>query len=139
MKYHVIQGDWLKLGEYARPIREAVFVQEQGVPAELEYDDRDALFHHVVVFVEDIPVATGRVDSEGKIGRVAVLSAYRREGLGRVVMDALESMAQSLGLKTAVVHAQIAALRFYEKLDYVSAGSEFMEADMPHQRMIKNL
>ncbi|MFQ5587380.1 MAG: GNAT family N-acetyltransferase [Nitrospiria bacterium] len=139
MIYRTVQGCWETLGEAARRVREAVFIKEQGVPTHLEHDGRDSRHHHAVVFVNDIPAATGRLDSEGRIGRVAVLSAYRRHRLGTMIMQHLEAKAQSAGLTEVMVHAQAAVIPFYEALGYVAAGDTFMEAGIFHQRMIKRL
>ncbi len=122
-------------------IRKAVFVVEQKVPQEIEYDDRDALCQHVLIRVDGRPAATGRIDIEkqGKVGRVAVLSSLRQHNLGRQVMDALEQIARDAELPKIWFHAQTSAVGFYQKLGYKIIGSEFLEAGIVHQKMEKNI
>ncbi len=122
-------------------IRKAVFVIEQKVPQEIEYDDRDALCQHVLIRVDGRPAATGRIDIEkqGKVGRVAVLSSLRQHNLGRQVMDALEQIARDAELPKIWFHAQTSAVGFYQKLGYKIIGSEFLEAGIVHQKMEKNI
>jgi len=122
-------------------IRKAVFVNEQKVPQEIEYDDRDELCQHVLIRVDGRPAATGRIDIEkqGKVGRVAVLSSLRQHNLGRQVMDALEQIARDAELPKIWFHAQTSAVGFYQKLGYKIIGSEFLEAGIVHQKMEKNI
>jgi len=122
-------------------IRAAVFVQEQQVPVEMELDDRDPLCLHVLALANDMGIGTGRIDLEqaGKIGRVAVLKAYRHQGVGRQLMSALEQVAQQQGLETVWLHAQVSALSFYQKLGYIAEGDGFIEANIPHQTMRKRV
>ena len=122
-------------------VRVMVFVEEQRVPVDIEMDDRDAHCTHVLARHKGKPVGTGRVDIEkhGKIGRVAVLPQYRGQGMGRVLMVALEAIAQQAGLSQVWVNAQVSAQGFYEKQGYVAEGETFLEADIPHLRMTKAL
>lgn len=139
MKYQVSQGKWGELGKSAQGIRDVVFIEEQGISAESEHDERDAFLRHVVIFVSEVPVATGRLDEQGKIGRVAVLPAFRKKGFGKLVMTHLEAMAQDGGLKKVIVHAQSPVISFYEDLGYAVSGEAFFEANISHQRMSKVL
>ena len=120
-----------------RAIRFAVFVHEQRVPADLEMDERDAECVHILAFVDGEPVGTGRIDIEkdGKIGRVAVLAAARRHGVGRAVMEHLHEIARRGGLSHVWCHAQVAAVPFYERLGYRVVGEVFDEAGIGHVRM----
>lgn len=123
--------------EEIQQIRTEVFVIEQSVPEELEYDDRDELCHHVLALDGDNPVATGRIDldHDGKIGRVAVLADQRGSGVGEQVMHALYRIARRAGLAQVRLNAQHSALPFYQALGYQSYGETFMEAGIPHQAM----
>jgi len=136
-QYRLAQGDWQSLGAAARVVRDAVFIAEQGIDEALEHDERDALTDHVVLFADPIPVATGRIDRDGKIGRVAVLKSYRRRGFGHRVMKALEAQARQLGLAKVYVHAQSTVVPFYLGLGYRPLGKEMMEAGIPHRFMEK--
>lgn len=127
----------------AMAIREQVFVHEQGVPAEAEADEHDAGAFHVLTREPDgTPVATGRFvvkGDEAKVGRVAVLARARGRGLGRAVMDALEDEARRQGLARVVLHAQMEALPFYQRLGYLAEGPVFLECDIRHRVMHKPL
>lgn len=123
--------------EEIQQIRTEVFVIEQSVPEELEYDGRDELCHHVLALDGDTAVATGRIDldHDGKIGRVAVLVDQRGSGVGEQVMHALHRIARRAGLAQVRLNAQQSALPFYQALGYQSYGETFIEAGIPHQAM----
>ena len=120
-----------------RRVRETVFIDEQRVPRELEFDDRDALCIHVLAFDGDAPVGTGRLDLDygGKVGRVAVVATHRRFGVGTAVMEALHAVARERKQARLWCNAQLTAVPFYERLGYVSSGPVFVEADIDHVRM----
>jgi len=120
-------------------VRNAVFVEEQGVSAELELDDKDELCSHALILNDGDPIATGRIESDGHIGRIAVLKAFRQEGLGRRVVQQLEQTAMDLGLKRVYLGAQLTAIGFYEKLGYHCYGEIFMDAGIEHRHMEKIL
>lgn len=120
-------------------IRQAVFVEEQGVPLELEMDEYDAAATHFLVRAGDgTPLATARLlDKNGaaKIGRVAVLRFARSQGLGLVLMRAVLDEARRLGFREAVLDSQTYAIPFYERLGFAAEGAEFDDAGIPHFRM----
>jgi len=122
-------------------VRIDVFVMEQHVPQDIEMDDRDASCLHVLAKDKTQPIGTGRIDIEkqGKIGRVAVLQEYRGQGVGKAIMDSLETMARKAHLSTVWLNAQISAQPFYEHQGYVPSGDTFLEANIPHCRMEKKL
>lgn len=121
-----------------RRLRVEVFVEEQGVPEELELDDRDAACTHVLAFDDaGVAVGTGRIDIDGKIGRVAVIRAARRTGVGRAMMDLLHRVARERGLAEVWCHAQLSARRFYTRLGYSQLGDVFVEAGIEHVEMRK--
>ncbi|MCA9192483.1 MAG: GNAT family N-acetyltransferase [Planctomycetales bacterium] len=124
-----------------RAVRSKVFIEEQGVAPELEMDDRDEKCRHAIVFLAGQAVATGRLDIEkaGKVGRVAVLKEYRKQGLGTAVMGALEKVAQESDLSEIWFHAQESAVSFYLRLGYTIDSERFMEANIPHFRMSKKI
>ena len=142
----------------ARAIRNRVFIEEQRFIE--EFDDTDAIANHVVLYDGDplltlftaqigapagIPVATGRTfPKEGKdtvwiIGRVAVTPEYRMHGVGKTLMEELESVAKSNGATTIEIGAQLHAVGFYGKIGYVAYGDDFMEEHVPHIKMRKFL
>jgi len=127
----------------AHEIRRAVFMDEQGVSEAVEMDDKDDECDHVVMFEEDRPVATARLrrpePEVAKMERVAVLEAYRGEGLGRAVMEAIERKARESGCTVAKLHGQTTVEEFYQSLGYETVSDEFLEADIPHVKMEKQL
>jgi predicted GNAT family N-acyltransferase len=120
-----------------RRVRETVFVDEQRVPRELEFDERDPRCFHVLVFDGNTPVGTGRLDLDygGKVGRVAVVAAHRRSGVGTAVMERLHAIARERKHARLWCHAQLTAVPFYERLGYVGSGPVFQEAGIEHIRM----
>lgn len=125
----------------AAVIRNDVFVIEQGFSE--EFDGIDAHAVHVLVRDDGVPIATGRLfceeGSEWHIGRVAVVASRRTDGVGRVVMDALEAEARKRGAETVILGAQMRASGFYEKLGYKEFGEPHYEDYCPHIHMRKNL
>lgn len=138
----MIQAVWLKGSDDLRQaidIRMQVFVNEQGVPEELEVDEIDAVAEHVLVYDGDIPVATGRLFLENDrymLGRVAVLKEFRGQGIGDLVMRMLLLRAFDLGAEEVYIHAQTQALNFYKKLGFSVYGEPFEEAGIPHVYMM---
>ncbi|MEU2546529.1 GNAT family N-acetyltransferase [Streptomyces roseolus] len=130
-------------------VRREVFVEEQGVPAEIEYDPYDATAVHVLaVRADGVPLGTGRLlhgaDATGKtgadasvgsLGRLAVAGAARGLGVGAALVRAIEAAARERGLTAVDLHAQTHALGFYERLGYVAYGGEFPDAGIPHRAM----
>ena len=137
----VLKVTWSQEAINLERIRMEVFVEEQGVPRDIEMDDRDALCQHVLARVDSKLVGTGRIDLKhgGKIGRVAVLADYRGQGIGQAIMKALEIIALETNLTEVWLNAQCKALGFYSNLGYREEGPEFMEAEIPHRKMVKSL
>ncbi|GAA0682226.1 GNAT family N-acetyltransferase [Marinobacterium maritimum] len=118
-------------------IRESVFINEQHVPPELEFDGLDEAAVQVLVLVEGLPVGTGRVLEDGHIGRIAIMKAFRGQGLGaRVVLSLIDEAAKA-GCQRVYLGAQIQAVEFYQKLGFAPYGEEFMDAGIPHIHMEK--
>ncbi|MFD6209418.1 GNAT family N-acetyltransferase [Peribacillus sp. NPDC060253] len=126
-------------------IRKEVFVEEQGVPLEDEFDEFDTLnelSEHILVYYNEQPVGTGRVrwvDDIGKLERICILEPYRKFGLGKVIIKALEEIAEDQGISRVRLHGQSQAEGFYKKLGYQTSSSIFMEDGIPHILMIKEL
>jgi predicted GNAT family N-acyltransferase len=120
-----------------RHVRATVFIDEQRVPLELEFDDRDGHCRHVLAFEGDVPVGTGRLDLDygGKVGRVAVLATHRRSGVGKALMQRLHDIAREQRQAKLWCNAQLTAVPFYEGLGYRSVGPTFVEAGIDHVRM----
>lgn len=127
----------------AHIIRIKVFVNEQKVPEELEMDNKDKEAYHIVIYYEERAVATGRLlleNNEYIIGRIAVIKKERKNGYGDLVVRILIRKAFDLGANRVIVHAQIRAMEFYEKIGFVVSGEEYIEdgTGIPHIDMVKN-
>ena len=123
-------------------LRYEVFVDEQGVPRELEVDEFDAGAIHLVAIRRDQVVGTLRMlehDGAAKIGRVAVRAAARRSGIGARLMERAAAIALQRGLSEVVLHAQVTVAGFYRRLGYVEEGDRFDEAGIPHIAMRKRI
>jgi YbgC/YbaW family acyl-CoA thioester hydrolase len=137
-------GSWGELGEAAQRIRTQVFVEEQRIPADLEWDDEDVTAVHVVAFNRlGQGVATGRLLQQGpgiaRIGRMAVNRMLRGSGVGRQVLQQLLDRAAARGDREAVLHAQRSAAAFYLGMGFAPRGAEFEEAGIPHIEMARSL
>jgi predicted GNAT family N-acyltransferase len=120
-------------------LRHEVFVVGQDVPEELERDELDAVSDHAVAVVEDQVVGTGRLLPDGTIGRMAVSSAVRGQGIGAAVLTVLEERARERGLAAVELHAQLHALGFYDRYGYVPFTEVYLEAGIEHRSMRKEL
>ncbi|MBS0435717.1 MAG: YbgC/FadM family acyl-CoA thioesterase [Proteobacteria bacterium] len=137
-------GDWAALGRDASALRTAVFVEEQRIPAEMEWDAADAECVHAVAYNRlGLPLATGRllqhVPGVAKIGRMAVAQAVRSSGVGREVLEALMKAARARGDHEVLLHAQTSAAPFYARAGFTPRGAEFEEAGIPHVEMTRAL
>ena len=120
-------------------IRYEVFVDEQNVPEELEIDGLDGEAKHVLAFVDGVPIGTGRILSDGHIGRVAVLKDYRGFGIGKLIMKELIKWAQDITLKKVWLSSQWHAHSFYLDLGFVCVGDIYKEAGIDHIKMYRVL
>ena len=136
MSLRIVIGDWNDLRHDAQGLRVEVFVIEQGVPIELEWDEGDEVSIHAVAYDESgQAIATGRLLPDGHIGRMAVRKSARGRGIGSQVLKALLDEAAREGHAELVLHAQLHAWTFYERHGFVGEGEEFMEAGIAHRRM----
>lgn len=131
----ILDGDWDQLGEVASEIRRVVFIEEQQVPLEEEWDGRDGDCRHFVALRHELPLGTARLLPDGHIGRVAVLSEARGLGIGVALMEAAIEAARHRGHDQVELAAQTHALDFYERLGFTAYGDEFMDAGIPHRNM----
>ena len=120
-------------------IRYEVFVDEQNVPEELEIDGLDGKAKHVLTFVDGLPIGTGRILSDGHIGRVAVLKNYRGLGIGKSIMKELIKCAQDMSLEKVWLSSQWHAHSFYLDLGFVCVGEVYKEAGIEHIKMFRVL
>ena len=146
-------ADWERDQATLRSIREAVFVIEQNVPAELEWDGVDQDCLHVIAYTNDrsamgtddrsdmgtgdrSAVGTGRLLGDGHIGRLAVLAPWRGRGAGSALLLKLIGIANTRGIGSVALNAQTHALAFYERFGFVAEGDDFDDAGIPHRRML---
>lgn len=126
-----------------RAVRGTVFVREQGIPEALEWDADDATAIHALATAHDHqPIATGRLllhDGLARIGRMAVLSTWRGQGVGTDVLRCLLDETRRHGVHKVVLHAQTTAVAFYGRFNFVREGEEYLEAGIPHYRMTLDL
>ena len=137
-------GDWNTLGRDAARLRTAVFVREQGIPADVEADALDASARHAVLYNRlGQPVATGRLLQQapgvGRIGRMAVDRSVRGAQWGRVLLAALVDAARARGDTQVQLHAQCSAQGFYERAGFTVAGAPYEEAGLAHVLMTQAL
>jgi len=129
--------------EQAKALRIRVFVEEQGVPRDIELDEADATAFHAVALQGNVVVGTGRllVDSptEARIGRMAVEQLQRRHGVGGQVLVFLEQEARRRGVRRVTLHAQAYVKTFYAGHGYREQGPPFMEAGILHVEMVKDM
>ena len=135
----VENGDWDQLQQDARLIREQVFIVEQNIPEQDEWDDQDAISQHFVVYDRDQPVATARLLQNNSVGRVAVIQKYRGQGIGRLIMLEIIEHAQQQQYPFLKLSSQVHAISFYEKLGFVTQGNPYDECGIPHIEMMMPL
>jgi len=128
--------NWSEAESQARTIRQIVFIEEQLVPEADEWGHGDETALHLIAKLNDKPVATARLTADGKIGRMAVLNNYRQQGIGLAMLTKLIKVAKQRKLKQLELNAQTHAQAFYSKQGFIACGNEFLDAGIPHIRMI---
>lgn len=140
IKCKIIKGDSDPRVQDAYYVRDVVFTQEQGFPAEIDIDDYDKIAWHCIMYKGDDAIGTARlipIDGIGKIGRVAIIKSFRGTRLGLQIMEILMEEADKQGLHKLALSAQVYAIPFYEKLGFVAFGEEYLEEGEPHIDMRK--
>lgn len=138
--FRVRTVDWAGEEAKLRAVRAAVFIVEQNIPEELEWDEFDAVSVHALA--EDrqgVPIGCARLLPDGHIGRVAVLSDWRGQGVGAALLAHLIAFAQERGDARVLLNAQTQAMPFYARFGFEPTGEEFIEAGIPHQTMARML
>lgn len=128
-------GDWLLLKKDAMLIREQVFIQEQDIPAEEEWDDLDAVAEHFVLYVENQAAATARLLPNHSIGRVAVLQKYRGQSYGKAIMQEVIRVTKAQQRAFVRLSSQVHAIGFYQALGFTTEGDEYLDCGIPHITM----
>ena len=134
---------WQEAEQEAYYVRKQVFIEEQGVPVEMELDEFDPTAKHALAYVNLECVGTARLialpGNVGRIGRMAVLQAYRRQGIGGKLLNALLESCKSQGIAQLELHAQLSAMSFYEKFGFIAQGEMYYEAGIAHRDMILSI
>lgn len=135
----IFETSYSKDKDKIRKVRNKVFVEGQNVPADIEEDGKDESCFHVLLTRYDLPIATGRMEKDGHIGRISVLEEYRGMNFGTMIMNKLEEIALKKGIKKLYLNSQSHAIPFYLKLGYEIVGECFFEAGIEHKKMVKEL
>lgn len=139
----ILIKSWQEAQNEAYYVRNAVFIQEQGVPASLELDEFDPHALHALAYDGSNCIGTGRLvkssPSEGRIGRMAVLKVYRGKGFGKQLLVSLIEQAKMQGLARLTLHAQVPAISFYEQFGFEAIGEPYDEAGIPHRDMMLDI
>ena len=140
INYHVEQTSWDKHKKDLISLRTTVFINEQLVPPDLEWDGYDKDCWHVIAITNDGQcIGTARMLYDGHIGRMAVLYDHRHKGVGSALLSSLQDIAATQGISRVFLHAQTGAVDFYTRHGYTVNSNEFMDAGIPHITMEKSL
>jgi predicted GNAT family N-acyltransferase len=132
--------DWSEAIPGLRLVRRVVFIEEQSIPEDMEWDKFDAVCRHAIA--EDaagMAVGCGRLLSDGYIGRLAVLPAWRSRGVGSALLLSLVDLARARGHRQVRLNSQTQAMPFYGRHGFAVCGDDYMEAGIPHRTMSRNL
>ncbi|WP_295477740.1 GNAT family N-acetyltransferase [uncultured Pseudomonas sp.] len=132
-------ADWQKENAAIRRIRDSVFVAEQSVPPELEWDAEDSDAVHFLACEGDYPIGTARLLPDGEIGRLSVLKDWRGMKVGEALLGSVLAEAEKRGLKQQKLSAQVHAAPFYERFGFRVVSDEFLEAGLPHVDMLREV
>lgn len=127
--------DWHLRQDALKAIRKSVFIDEQHVPRDMEWDGQDDDCTHFLASVNAMPVATARLTAKGQIGRMAVLRQYRGTGIGSRLLAAVIEQARQSRLQQVFLHAQVSVIGFYEKHGFSAEGDIFIDAGIEHRTM----
>ncbi|PYF84036.1 MULTISPECIES: GNAT family N-acetyltransferase [Marinomonas] len=136
----VLTSDWNSSKDQLTFVRKQVFIIEQGIDPQDEWDDRDEDAVHFVSFgTTAVPTGTCRLTEEGQIGRLAVLPAYRHQGYGEMLLIRAVKVAREMGIRKVFLNAQVDVQTFYEKQNFRTDGKVFLEAGKMHIRMERDI
>lgn len=136
----IVCADWVREREPLGYVRRKVFIEEQGVPEQMEWDADDAVsLHFLALDRAGSPIGCARLLPDGHVGRMAVLPAWRGRGVGRALLDAAILAARARGDAVVRLSAQTHAVGFYIRAGFVAEGDAYEEAGIPHVAMLKGL
>ena len=131
-QFTIRTGSWDELKNDAKLIREQVFIQEQQIAAEDEWDAEDAVSVHFVVYNQDQPIATARLLQNNSVGRVAVLKSHRGVGIGKLLMQQIIQQAKHEQREFLKLSSQVHAMQFYTGLGFKVEGEQYLDCGIPH-------
>tara|TARA_Y100000768_G_scaffold306432_1_gene240431 strand:- start:234 stop:683 length:450 start_codon:yes stop_codon:yes gene_type:complete len=141
--FQIIEAKTEKEIQLCVDIRKEVFISEQGVDPRIEIDNLDYKCEHILAFYKNQPVATARLqkisEEKYKVGRMAVRQKHRRYGIGSKILQFIENHLKKKQIKLVELNAQKYVEKFYLKNGYFTVGDEFLEADILHIKMQKNI
>lgn len=134
-EFEVIQVTWASHAPQLIAVREPVFVVEQEVKPDFEWDDIDAVAIHLLALANHVPVGCARVINHKKIGRMAVLKSWRGRGVGQALLREAIDVCKANGTKTINLTAQTHAITFYKQAGFVEISGVYQDANIPHVDM----
>jgi len=138
--YAIRLTDWQRDHAALARVRRMVFIDEQRVPENLEWDESDpACVHALAESADGAPIGCGRLLPDGHIGRMAVLASWRGRGVGDALLTRLVGVAREHGHARVILNAQVQAMPFYARHGFAAEGSPFDEAGIAHQVMTRSL
>jgi predicted GNAT family N-acyltransferase len=136
----ILIKSWQDAKQEAWTIRKSVFIEEQGVPEDMELDEFDFSAQHALAYLGSQCIGTARLatldESIGRIGRMSVLPDYRRKGYGGCLLNALMALGKSQGITRFELHSQLWAIPFYERFGFIAEGDIYDEAGIAHRDMM---
>ena len=134
-QFSICTGRWDELQNDAKLIREQVFIQEQQIAVEDEWDAEDAVSVHFVIYDQDQPIATARLLKNNSVGRVAVLKSHRGVGIGKLLMQQIIQKANHEQREFLKLSSQVHAIQFYAGLGFNVEGEQYLDCGIPHVDM----
>ena len=134
-QFTIRTGRWDELQNDAKLIREQVFIQEQQIAVEDEWDAEDAVSVHFVIYDQDQPIATARLLKNNSVGRVAVLKSHRGLGIGKLLMQQIIQQAKHEQREFLKLSSQVHAIQFYAGLGFKVEGEQYLDCGIPHIEM----
>lgn len=137
---NILTSDWHSSQAQLTFVRRQVFVLEQGIDEQDEWDEQDSSATHFIAFgTTAVPIGVCRLTEAGQISRLAVLPNYRHQGYGSMLLRKAVQVAREMGLKEVFLHAQTDVQLFYQNYGFETDGLIFMEAGKPHIKMTRKI
>jgi predicted GNAT family N-acyltransferase len=132
-------SDWNYVKNILIPLRKSIFIEEQLVPEELEWDDWDNKAKHIIIIFNNVPIGCARlifIDKIMRLERMAIIKSKRNQGFGSKLVYEIIRIAKNEKIKEIRISAQIQAISFYQKIGFIAEGEIFNDAGIKHIKMI---